>query len=216
MSENNLNNDDYFSLRNSYLDLLNKALEAFQELLNIQYNITVARKNNKYLLNLVVLERNFYHMAGLKYLSDVALAIETPNFYSSIVVGGDESENIKNQLVESRHFEKIVGRLYALIDLRDNFYNAKDNKHYKFVGKGYGNYTSIEYDYIIESEYKSTVYYYFLRYDEKSENSNQCVIVSLFTKGIADLTKGQARLTLLEKVEINKNTNKTTLIYRKG
>lgn len=216
MLDNDLTEEEYELIKKEHLDLLDESLVAFQELLDIQYDITVARKGNKYLLNLVILDRNFYHMFGLKYLSDVALVAETPNIYSIISVGDSESQNIKEQLIASTHFDEIIGRLYPLIDLRDNFYNAKDNKHYKFVSKEYGNYTSIEYDYIIESEYKGTVYYYFLRYDEKSDNPNQCVIVSLFTKGDVDLTKGQAYMTLLEKVEINNKTNETTLIYKRA
>ena len=200
--------------KKQYLSLLNESLVAFKELLDLQYNITVARKGKKRFLNLVVFDRNFYHMVGLQHLNDVALVNEYPNIYRKIATDNLESQNIKSKLVESKHFSEIVGRLYALIYLRDNFYNAKDNKHYKFLSKEYGNYTAIEYDYIIQSEYKGIIYYYFLRHDEKSNDPNQCVVVSLFTKGIVDFTKGQAYMTLLEKVEFNKKTNQTKIIYK--
>ena len=77
--------------KKQYLSLLNESLVAFKELLDLQYNITVARKGKKRFLNLVVFDRNFYHMVGLQHLNDVALVNEYPNIYRKIATDNLES-----------------------------------------------------------------------------------------------------------------------------
>jgi len=143
------------------------------------------------------------------------LVKETPNLYKKLITNNSESEKVKSDLTSSNYFDEIVSRLYCLIELQQNFYNAKDNRHYKFLSKQYGNYTSIKFDYLIRSEYCSNVYYYFLRHDEKSENPNQFVVVSLFIENKKDYTNGQTYMYLLSKEEINKTTGEKFVIFKK-
>lgn len=215
MLDINISEKEHNELKRHYLDVLEQSLEAFKDLLNIQFDIVAARKGTKYLINLVFLERNFVHFAGIEKLVDVALVATTPNIYNKLAKNDEESNKIKEQLVASKYFDEIVGRLYSIIYLHDNFKNAGNNKHYKFVSKIYGNYTSIEYDFIIKCDFEGDTYYYFLRYDETASNKTQCVIVSLFIDNLKDYAFGQAYLTLLEKNETNKVSNETTIIYKK-
>lgn len=215
MLDSDLTEDERLVLKENFIETLNEALESFRDLLNIQYNIVVARKDVEYLINLVFLERNFIHLSGIDKLVDIALVKETPNLYKKLITNNSESDKVKSYLASSNYFDEIVSRLYCLIELRQNFYNAKDNKHYKFLSKKYGNYTSIKFDYLIRSECCSNVYYYFLRHDEKSENPNQFVVVSLFIENKKDYTNGQTYMYLLSKEEINKTTGEKFVIFKK-
>ena len=202
-------------LKQHYLSSLNESLSSFKDLLNIEYKIKVARKGVEQDIELVFLKRNFVHLAGLEKLIDVPIVNAYRDLYAQLSQNESLSELIKAKLVESKYFDFIVDRLYSIIDLRDNFYNAKDNKHYKFISKERGNFTSIDYDFIIKCEFEKDIYYYFLRRDEKSDKANQYVLVSLFMNNEKDYTKAQAYMSLLEKIEIDRSTNRETIIYKK-
>ena len=203
-------------IKKHYLNMLNDALFAFNELLNIEYRVKVARKDNIMDIKLVFLKRNFVHLAGLEKLTDIRISRAYRDLYTQLTRQETLSEYIKGQLVESKYFQSIVNRLYAIIDLRDNFYNAKDNKHYKFVCKEYGNYTLIDYDFFIRSEYENDIYYYFLRRDTSTNEQNRYVLVSLFIENEKDYTRSQSYMNLLEKIEIDRKSRKETIIYKRN
>ena len=206
---------DANEIKKHYLNTLNDALSSFNELLNIEYHIKVARKDNVEDIRLVFFKRNFVHLAGLDKLTDAMISTAYRDLFAQLNRSDSLSESIKTKLIASRYFKQIINRLYAIIDLRDNFYNAKDNKHYKFVCKEYGNYTSIDYDFFVRSEYGNDIYYYFLRRDTSSNELNRYVLVSLFIENEKDYTRSQSYMTLLEKVEIDRMSHQETIIYQK-
>jgi len=207
---------DANEIKKHYLNTLNEALSSFNNLLNIEYRIKVARKDNIMDIKLVFLKRNFVHLAGLEKLTDIRISRAYRDLYTQLTRQETLSEYIKGQLAESKYFQSIVNRLYAIIDLRDNFYNAKDNKHYKFVCKEYGNYTLIDYDFFIRSEYENDIYYYFLRRDTSTNEQNRYVLVSLFIENEKDYTRSQSYMNLLEKIEIDRKSRKETIIYKRN
>ena len=207
---------DELTIMNHYLNTLNESLFAFKELLNTSYKIKVARKDKAYDINLVFLKRNFTHLFGIEKLLDFRLFDTIPDFYNRLIAGNEFSDYIKEKMVKSKYFKSIINRLYSIIDLRENFYNAKNNKHYKFVCKEYGNYTSIDYDFIIKSVYDRDTYYYFLRRDTNAKDEKQYVLVSLFIENEKDYTRCQSYMTLLEKVEIDRMSHKETIIYKRN
>ena len=207
---------DANEIKKHYLNTLNDALSSFNELLNIEYHIKVARKDNVEDIRLVFLKRNFVHLAGLDKLTDAMISTAYRDLFAQLNRSDSLSESIKTKLIASRYFKQIINRLYAIIDLRDNFYNAKDNKHYKFVYKEYGNYTLIDYDFFIRSEYGNDIYYYFLRRDTSVNGLNRYVLVSLFIENEKDYTRSQSYMTLLEKVEIDRMSHQETIIYKRN
>ena len=207
---------DELTIMNHYLNTLNESLFAFKKLLNTSYKIKVARKDKAYEINLVFLKRNFTHLFGIEKLLDFRLFDAIPDFYNRLIAGDKFSDYIKEKMVKSKYFKSIINRLYSIIDLRGNFYNDKDNKHYKFVCKEYGNYTSINYDFIIKSVYDRDTYYYFLRRDTNAKYEKQYVLVSLFIENEKDYTRSQSYMTLLEKVEIDRMSHQETIIFKRN
>ncbi len=152
-------------------------------------------------------------MAGLDKLIDITLVTEAnPNvLYKEFKKNSNE---FRKALAASAYFNDITDRLYSIIDLRDNFDNAKDNKHYRFIQNIKPFYTQIKYEYQIKSEFGNNIYYYFLRNRSNPKNPHEYVIVSTFIENELDYAAGQSFMTLLKKVEVNKTTGSERLIYK--
>lgn len=195
------------------LNLLNESYNAFLKLVNLSYKIKLAKNNKVVDLELIFLEVNFVHLAGLDKLTDITFVTEAnPNvLYKEFKKNNNES---RKALAASTYFKDIVGRLYSIIDLRDNFDNAKDNKHYKFIQNIKPFYTQIKYEYQIKSEYEGDTYYYFLRNRNNPKNPHEYVIVSTFIENELDYATGQSFVTLLKKVEVDKTNGLERLIYK--
>ncbi|MBQ7242775.1 MAG: hypothetical protein IJS52_01005 [Bacilli bacterium] len=193
------------------LSILEDSLSAYEWLRKRKYRITLAHKQKETVIDLVFLTKNYSHASGVDKLSDVsAISGSSPAaFYRSVIA----SDNLKRQLAASTHFNGIIHRLYSIIELKDNFEDAKNNRHVKFAMKRGDNYTMIDYDYFIESQYEGDHYYYFLRYSGNSSNPNECVLISTFIENNKDYSLGQARMTLLRKTLIEIDTNNETVIY---
>lgn len=209
--------DEVFSLSKeeilNNLNLLNESYDAFLKLINLSYKIKLAKNNNVIDIELIFLEVNFVHMAGLDKLIDITFVTET-----NVSVLYKEFKKNKNEfrksLAASNYFNDIVGRLYSIIDLKDNFDNAKDNKHYKFVQNVKPFYTQIKYEYHIKSEYGDNTYYYFLRNRKNPNNPQEYVVVSTFIENELNYSAGQSFVTLLKKVEVNKIKGLERMIYK--
>lgn len=195
------------------LRLLNESYDSFLELMNLSYKIKLAKNDKVVDLELIFLEVNFVHMAGLDKLIDITFVAEAnPNvLYKEFKKNNNE---FRKTLAASNYFGNIVDRLYSIIDLRDNFDNAKDNKHYKFVQNIRPFYTQIKYEYQIKSEYGDDTYYYFLRNRKNLKNPSEYVLVSTFIENKLDYAAGQSFVTLLKKVEVNKTNGSERLIYK--
>ena len=209
--------DEVFSLSKeeilNNLNLLNESYDAFLKLINLSYKIKLAKNNNVIDIELIFLEVNFVHMAGLDKLIDITFVTE-----ANVSVLYKEFKKNKNEfrksLAASNYFNDIVGRLYSIIDLKDNFNNAKDNKHYKFVQNVKPFYTQIKYEYHIKSEYGDNTYYYFLRNRKNPNNPQEYVVVSTFIENELNYSAGQSFVTLLKKVEVNKISGLERMIYK--
>ena len=209
--------DEVFSLSKeeilNNLNLLNESYDAFLKLINLSYKIKLAKNNNVIDIELIFLEVNFVHMAGLDKLIDITFVTE-----ANVSVLYKEFKKNKNEfrksLAASNYFNDIVGRLYSIIDLKDNFNNAKDNKHYKFVQNVKPFYTQIKYEYHIKSEYGDNTYYYFLRNRKNPNNPQKYVVVSTFIENELNYSAGQSFVTLLKKVEVNKISGLERMIYK--
>lgn len=209
--------DEEFSLSKeeilNNLNLLNESYDAFLKLINLSYKIKLAKNNNVIDIELIFLEVNFVHMAGLDKLIDITFVTE-----ANVSVLYKEFKKNKNEfrksLAASNYFNDIVGRLYSIIDLKDNFNNAKDNKHYKFVQNVKPFYTQIKYEYHIKSEYGDNTYYYFLRNRKNPNNPQEYVVVSTFIENELNYSAGQSFVTLLKKVEVNKISGLERMIYK--
>lgn len=204
-------NDEILNQEIEYLGLLNDTLSAFEWLLNRKYKITLAFKGKETEIELVFLPKTFIHLAGINKLTDISLYPGNASgaLYRSIVKDGE----LRKRIVSSSCFNQIIGRLYSIIDLKENFEDAENNRHFKFVRKVGFSYTLIDYNFFILSEYGNDKYYYFLRYSGNLNNLKECVLISTFIDNIKDYSIGQEPMTLLEKIVVELDTGTETIIY---
>lgn len=195
------------------LSLLNDSYKAFLDLVNLSYKIKLAQNGKIVDIELIFLDVNFLHLSGVDKLIDITLVTESN---PSVLYKEFKKNNhdLRRLLASSTYFNSIADRLYSIIDLRDNFYNAKDNKHYKFIQNTKPFYTLIKYEYQIKSQYGGDTYYYFLRNRNNPNNPNEYVVVSTFIENELDYAIGQSYVTLLEKIEVNKANESERLIYK--
>ena len=193
------------------LSILNEALSAFNWLIKRKYKITLAHNEKEIELELAFLPKTFIHVAGINKLADISFSANTAHaaLYRTIV----KSEDYRNQIASSSYFNDIIGRLYSIIDLKDNFEDAENNRHFKFIKKVGYNYTLIDYNFFVKSECQGNTYYYFLRYSGNPNNRNECVLISTFIENIKDYSIGQESMTLLKKVIVDLKTGEETIIY---
>lgn len=196
----------------SNLKLLNDSYDAFLDLVELSFEIKLAKNDKVVDLELSFFEVNFVHMAGLNKLIDITVVSEATS--SVLYKKFKNNSGFRKELASSKYFENIVGRLYSIIDLRDNFDNANDNKHYKFIHNVKPFYTQIKYEYQIKCNFNNDTYYYFLRSRNNPNNPKEYVIVSTFIDNEQDYALGQSFVTLLKKVEINKSSGTKRLIYK--
>ncbi len=193
------------------LKLFEDALDSFSVLLNTKFKLLLGRKGKETKIELVFQPRNFLHVFGIKKLIDISEFIgnTSQTYYRKVL----NSSVLRNLIVSSKYFNKIIPRVYSIIELKENFLDAKYNSHFKFVRKETYNFSLIDYNFLIISEYNNDKYHYFLRYTKNKKNRFECVLVSTFIENKKDYTIGQERMTLLKKVAVDILTGKETLIY---
>lgn len=196
------------------LSILDDAISSFEWLLKRKYKISLAHKGKETDIELVFLPKTFIHVSGINKLTDVSFSTNTAHaaLYREIV----NKENIRKQIAASSYFENIVGRLYSIIDLKDNFEDAENNHHFKFIKKIGNNYTLIDYNFFIKSTFDKETYYYFLRYSNNPANQNECVLISTFIENNKDYSIGQESMTLLKKIVVELETGIEFTIFDYG
>ncbi len=198
--------------QNERLALLNEALSAYEWLLKRKYNIKLGYKNSETEIDLVFLNKNFVHVAGINKLSDIwTNDISASSFYRLLT----NDDNYKRIVISSQMFNIIVGRLRSIIDLKDNLEDVENNRHIKFVRRDSQYHTSIKYDYLIISHFGNDSYHYFLRLSGNSNNRKECVLISTFIENARDYSIGQQQMTLLRKSIVELENNVETIIFER-
>ena len=193
------------------ISILNESISAFEWLLNRKYKITLGHNEKELEIELIFLPKTFIHLSGISKLTDISLCED--NSKSALYRSIKNDESLRIRIVSSSYFSGIIGRLYSIIDLKDNFEDVENNRHFKFVKKIAYNYTLIDYDFFIRSDYNNDRYYYFLRYSGNLSNPNECVLISTFIDNNKDYSIGQEPMVLLKKIIVELDTDIERVIF---
>lgn len=193
------------------LSILDDAISSFEWLLKRKYKISLAHNEKEIDIELVFLPKTFIHLSGINKLADISFSTNTAHAALYREIRSEES--IRRQIAGSSYFNDIVGRLYSIIDLKDNFEDAENNRHFKFVKKIGNNYTLIDYEFFIKSTFDKDTYYYFLRYSNNLANRNECILISTFIENNKDYSIGQESMTLLKKIVVELDTGIESTIF---
>lgn len=186
------------------MDKLQECAKAFENLLNIQYNIVIGRKGKTHNISLIFQNTNFHHLLGLHKLKDLQIAqIKREDVFKDILNG----KITYNHIHKSVYINNIVNRidpLSCIENLLDNNklifqYNDKKNKI-----------SLIQANYLLSTPHNQNDVYIFI---DKCKNDETFFCRSFFPRETLDYTKGQSRYTMLYKEKIDLSTGEKQIQY---
>lgn len=183
------------------MDLLEKCVKSFEQMLPVKYRFHIARKHNVTEILLDFEVSDFKHLVGLQYLRDVAMSRNSEKVYTVI----KENKLTYDKIEKSAFFEKVDDS-YANVKERMTYFPWLDefieseNVILRYVKKK-NPYSKIRADYVIESTVRDVTVYIFLRKRTESDENSSYAAVSFFVKDKITY-QGETRYWLLkEKIE---------------
>lgn len=183
---------------------ISNALGTFRKLLDYQYHFTVSYSKKMFDILLVFDERDFHHLAGLQYLSDIDIPKSAKQLFRKID-SGKINDNILstsvNYLKVNDSYANVKDRIHGLQYLCE--YIESNNIIFKYV-KNMNRYSSIEADFMIKSIVNHKAAYIFIR--KRSKSDTYC-ICSFFVnpgveyKGIRPYWLYKSKINLLNNTE---------------
>lgn len=193
------------------MDKLQKIATNFQNILNKQYYFEIAKKQKMIKFILSFEKSDFYHLAGLHKLTDIAGLHGEPN--KEIIFDNIINGNIAYNIIRrSRFYQNISARL----DLLENLENILDSNQILFKYIRTKNHNScIEADFLLKNAYKMDISFIFLSNRNRSEllEIPRMCCRSFFPMSKMDYSKNQPSYTLLKKTKINTDTGSKVVQY---
>lgn len=194
------------------LKLLKQSIKAYERLLNYRYHIYLAHKGKIDFIELRFLANGFIHLSGISKLHDLFDVITAKGaLYRELKTGCI----LKERISRSIYFEQIVPRLLSIIHLEQNFNNYPTNKYFKYTHRIDGNYSSIIFNYFIQSVFEEDKCHYFIRKIDSDNKGISFVLISTFIENKKDYAVGQQLMTLIRKKIINIITKEEFVITDK-
>ena len=182
-----------------------QAAQSFNNLLDIEYQITLGKKNKTANLTIYFEEVHFFHLAGLQYLKDLSslLTESREQIFKKILKG-----TINKQQIESSNlYSEIRDRIDYLVFLE----NIMDSNKtvYKYNPK-LNAFSAIQADFLLKNQIQSRNVFAFLSLDNEK---GKYFCRSFFPQIEKDYSENQTSWTLLFKKKIKKSTNEETVLY---
>lgn len=184
-----------------------KSLFLYKRILNFSYNFVIGRKNKTVNINLLFSKKDFFHLSGLQYLTDIR---ELNNDREKIFNRIECDSHFQNAILNSVCYSKIKERISFLAMLED--FLDSNKTIFKFNNRT--NVVSlIEADYILKNSDTAKNMYVFI--SKKDDNSDTYFCRSAFSRNKSenDYTAGHISYTLLYKEKINLLKNERQVLY---
>ncbi len=186
------------------MDKLLHCVQAFENLLDVQYRIVIGRKGKSIELRICFTKWDFHHLMGLGKLKDLRIAKQNrKQVFDDIAEGKITYESVS----KSRYIAQIENRFEPLAQIE---HLLDDNRLIFRYNQQLNQFSVIEADYILSTPHSDTDIYIFI---SQVENKGLYFCRSFFPKGERDYTEGQPRYTMLYKEKINLTTGETIVQY---
>ncbi len=187
-------------------DILTSA-NAYSNLLDIEYQLILGRKNKTAALSIFFDESQFFHLAGLQYLTDRVTILfgDRAQLFKRILSGKITSQQIES----SSFYPEIKDRIDFLAYLESIMDSNKTI--FKYNPK-LELFSAIQADFLMKNEIKMRNIFTSLSFD-KIIGKYFCR--SFFPQTDKDYSERQTTWTLLYKKKINKSTNTETVLYNR-
>lgn len=187
------------------MDKLFESASAFNRLLDFEYRFIIGRKGKTSELKIGFCEKEFHHIIGLQYLTDIPnVKRNRTHIFDEILKGNITYEKICKSVFINKIDERILMSLYLeqLFDSNELIfkYNEKSNS-----------FSLIQAEYLLQSSLNGQEIYIFI--DKRTEDNNQYFCRSFFPKSNKDYSKNQTKYTLLYKEKINIKTGESIVQY---
>ena len=96
------------------MDILETAARSFEKLLTIKYEVILGRRGTTVVVNLSFHKEDFYHLAGLQYLTDIQ---QLKGSRSSIFDKILNDNKFRQRILKSKVIYKITERIKFLAQL---------------------------------------------------------------------------------------------------
>lgn len=186
-------------------NILKRSIIGYDRLLNSSYHFIVGRKNISADINLFFTKKEFFHLAGLQYITDLPeLNSDREKIYDLIFSDMEFCKRIEH----SDNFSKIAERIEVLPDLEDLFDSNKTI--FKFNNRS-NSFSLIKADYILKNSDMAKNIYVFISREDKNSDTYFCRSAFPRDKSLKDYTQGHTLYTLLfkEKLFLTDGTKET-------
>ena len=186
-----------FLLGEPMTDIL-QAVQAYQKLLDVEYQILLGKKNTNITLSVTFDETHFFHLAGLQYLKDRARHFNESrkSIFRKILKGSIS----KKQLESSQFYPQIKSRIECLAFLEQIM--DSNETIFKYNSKLEA-FSAIQADFLLKNGINSRNIFTFLS-EDKSNGKYFCR--SFFPQTDKNYSIGQTNWKLLYKKKIQKST----------
>lgn len=187
----------FFLLGEPMTDIL-QAVQAYQKLLDVEYQILLGKKNTNITLSVTFDETHFFHLAGLQYLKDRARHFNESrkSIFRKILKGSIS----KKQLESSQFYPQIKSRIECLAFLEQIM--DSNETIFKYNSKLEA-FSAIQADFLLKNGINSRNIFTVLS-EDKSSGKYFCR--SFFPQTDKDYSIGQTNWKLLYKKKIQKST----------
>lgn len=184
------------------MDLIYECAAKFILLEQYEYKFIVSKKRKTYEIVLDFCDSDFFHLAGLHYLTDISIPRNRKETLKNII---EKNKITDSLLYRSRFFSNpepdkdIKSRIEELRFLEE--YLDTDNMIRIYSTRNTKNlHSNINADYIIESQFKGSqdIVYIFLK--QRKENPDAYCVISFFKKGTVTYSGDSLYWMLKEKI----------------
>ena len=184
-----------------------KSAQAYEKLLDIEYQFILGRKNKNITLTVTFDAMNFFHLAGLHYLTDRTTLLfgDRAKLFNLIL-----DEKIKKSQISSSSFYPQIKDRVEYLEFLEPIMDS-NNTIFKYNPQTQA-FSVIESEFFLKNEVNSRNVFAFLSQD-KSTDTYFCR--SFFPQTDKDYSIGQTNWTLLYKKKIHKSTKIETVLYDK-
>ena len=185
------------------MNSLYQAAQKFNKLLGIKYEIMLGKKGNTILFELSFSKNDFYHLAGLHYLTDIRnLKNDRAKIFDKLLADFDFSEKI----IKSDFYGKIQERINHLANFESIIDSNKTIFKYNETERPF---SKIKADFLLKNKEEYENLFLFLAY----RNESECFCRSFFPDNRVDYAENQITMSLLRKKKIYISTGEEIVLY---
>ena len=182
-----------------------QAAKSFKNLLDVEYQILLGKKNKQLNLSIDFERLHFYHLAGLHYLKDLADTLKGDRgiVFEKILDGKITQADLESSI----HYPEIKNRIKYLVYLESLMDSNETIFKYNPALEAF---SAIRADFLLKNQVQARNIFIFLSGD-KSNGKYFCR--SFFPQTDKDYSLGQTNWTLLYKKKIHKSAQTETVLY---